>query len=518
MFESFLIYKFKHKLPRIYRFPEWKNCTSESWLEHSFVSCGSEMNKVFSLALAASILAFSYSTPKASNGTTRTMPHKENCAVRLPESFWSAPSARSAAKFREAEVWAWNRICLGKSANMRDALKTGRDNKKCKPEEIEKKKERVPNHRNLRPEFIELVLSHEPWASMARHPKVSIRCALIRGNINLSNHDIGPSFSFINGKVDGNIMFIGTRFRRFLSFQGTTVTKKFKADRLEVGESLFLRRGGKFREVSLIGAKIGTSLQLGGSTFSGRFNLTGATIGGELNLLEGGRRNPLIWKKDARLILRNAKAGALHASTGSWGTSTDGKFVPTDLTGFVYNRLGGLDEPKITSMGDASADWLTDWIEAQLDHGKLYDPQPYTQLASVLEAAGSTEKANAIRFAKFEHKRIDDKEISPIRRVALWLERRIIGYGLYPFYVLFWFFGLVAVGGVLAQFSKEPLVRGLVGLWYSLENALPLIETSEEFRKVQHRRLWLTHYFHFQKMIGFVLATVLVGALTLLSV
>ena len=56
-----------------------------------------------------------------------------------------------------------------------------------------------------------------------------------------------------------------------------------------------------------------------------------------------------------------------------------------------------------------------------------------------------------------------------------------------------------------------------MGLWYSLENTLPLIDTNERFKNVQHGRPWLDHFFHFQKAFGFVLATVLVAALTLLS-
>ena len=88
---------------------------------------------------------------------------------------------------------------------------------------------------------------------------------------------------------------------------------------------------------------------------------------------------------------------------------------------------------------------------------------------------------------------------------------------MYPFRVLYWFVRLVVLGGLLAQRSKQPSVRRWMGLWYSLENALPLIETNERFKNVEHGRPWLVHFFHFQKAFGFLLATVLVGALTLLS-
>ena len=101
--------------------------------------------------------------------------------------------------------------------------------------------------------------------------------------------------------------------------------------------------------------------------------------------------------------------------------------------------------------------------------------------------------------------------------ILLTLARYVAGYGIYPVWAFYWFFGLVLLGGLLAQSSKDSSVRHWMGLWYSLENALPLIETNERFRNVAHGYPGLVHFFHFQKAFGFVLATVLVGALTLLG-
>lgn len=92
-----------------------------------------------------------------------------------------------------------------------------------------------------------------------------------------------------------------------------------------------------------------------------------------------------------------------------------------------------------------------------------------------------------------------------------------MGYGVYPFQALYWFILLVVLGGLLAQRSEQRSLRGWTGLWYSLENALPLIDTTDRFKGVKHDRAWLTHFFHFQKAFGFVLATILVAALTLLG-
>ena len=699
------------------------------------------MRNVFAATLTVLLLACSDSWAQVADEPKRQLPHQEECTVPLPADFWDGSVAEP---IRSAEAWAWNeRICLGHWADMRNAPGGGGDGEACEPAEIEAMGETVPASRELRPEFLELILSHEPWASAQRHPEVGIKCALVRGDVYLDDHEIAPSVWFHWGKVNGKVDLVGTKFKgtlslrgstvtgklnadglevggslflrgggtfadvvllgakvarnaefdgstvtgkldadrlevggslflrgggtfadvdllgakvasnaefdgstvtgklnadrlevggslflrgggtfadvvllgakvarnaefdgstvtgkldadrlevggslflrgggtfadvdllgakvasnaefdgstvtgklnadglevggslflrgggtfadvdllgakvaRSVSFNGSTVTGKLNADRLEVGGSLFLRGGGTFADVDLLVARIGGNVQLAGSTFRGEFNLTGAAIDGELHLSsERGKRAPT-WQGGASLILRNAKAYVLQAQRDSWNIlrpdppSEKNNLLPTDLTGFAFNQLGGLGASGGTNMGDEPADWLIKWIEAQRDHGQHYDPQPYTQLAKVLDAAGATEKAKSIRYAKFEHKLDHDESMGMFRRVLLTLERYFVGYGVYPFRALYWFFGLVLVGGLLAQCSKDASVRRWMGPWYSLENALPLIETNERFRNVVHGHPVLVHFFHFQKAFGFVLATVLVGALTLLG-
>ena len=735
------------------------------------------MWNVFAATLTALFLGCTDSLANVADVPNRTMPHQEECSAPLPEDFWDDPAAKP---FQSAEVWAWNeRICLGQWADMRNAPGGTGYGEECHPVEIEKKGKAVPVHRGLRPEFLELILSHEPWSSAPRRPQVVVRCALIRGNIELDDQEIAPTFGFHQGKIDGAVSLLGAQFKRSLSLRGSTVTAKLNADRLEVrgglylrdggtfgdidligariagdadltgstvtgkldadllevrgglylrdggtfgdidligariagdadltgstvtrrlnanrlevggslflhgggtfaelglidarigrsavlncstvtrmltadgldvggtlflrggtfaeirlpgariargaefigstvsgmlnaarlevggnlllrdggtfqninlkgariggnaelsrsrvsgkfdadglevggslvlqngrfadidllsgrfagdanfagstvtgklagdglevGGSLFLRDGGTFGQIGLPGAKIDGIVQLVGSTFTGEINFTGASIGVELHLSSGRHERFPTWRKGASLVLRNVKADVLQAPAGSWNMSGRDGLVQTDLTGFTFNRLGGLDTSGGANMSDESAEWLIGWIEAQRDHGNYYDPQPYTQLAQALEAAGATDKAKAIRFAKFEHKLHHDKSMGLVERVVLTISRYFWGYRVYPFWVLYWFVGLVVLGGLFAQCSKEASVRCGMGLWYSLENALPLIETDERFKNIEHGRPWLAHVFHAQKFLGFVLATVLVGALTLLS-
>ena len=488
------------------------------------------------------------------------MPHQEECAAPLPTDLWDDPAK---SRFKDAELWAWNeRICLGDPADMRDAPDGRGDREVCRPSEVERKKGKVPDYRKLRPEFLELILSHEPWASAARHPQVFIQCALVPGDLVLDDHEIAPTFKFREGKIDGKVSLLGTNFQRTLSLRGSTVTGMLRADRLEVGGSLFLNDGGRFAAIRLLGAKIagsvslsgstftrmlnadrlgvggslhlregkfagidlpgarvGRDIHLAGSTFSCQFDLTGAVVGGDidLNSTTGELQLSPTWDNCASLILRHTKADVLQARAGDWEMSGPDNLLPTDLTGFTFNRLGGPDKSPRANMGDQPAAWLEKWIEAQHDHGKHYDPQPYTQLAQVLEAAGATDKAKEIRYARFEHRRDYEKSRDGWRWVWLAFERCFWGYKLYPFRVLWWFGGLVVLGGLLALCSDEPSVRGWMSLWYSLENALPIIETNEGFKNIDHGKPWVKHLFHFQKVMGFVMATVVVGALTIFN-
>ena len=152
------------------------------------------------VAPAALLLACTDSRADVADAPKRTMPHQEKCTAALPADFWDDSDAK---RFENAEAWAWNvRICLGHWADMRYAPGGSGDGDECKSAEIEKTREAVPAYRELRPEFLELILSHEPWASVPRHPEVGIRCALVPGDIYLDDHEIAPALWFSNGKID----------------------------------------------------------------------------------------------------------------------------------------------------------------------------------------------------------------------------------------------------------------------------------------------------------------------------
>lgn len=108
-------------------------------------------------------------------------------------------------------------------------------------------------------------------------------------------------------------------------------------------------------------------------------------------------------------------------------------------------------------------------------------------------------------------------ELGVSEQIALFLSKWMIGHRIYPFRVLWWFAALVLGGWLALTFAAPSGVSGPTRrFWYSFENALPLVELAESHRHVPLEG-WVENFFHAQKVLGFVLVTVLVGALTLVG-
>ncbi|MBE2278457.1 MAG: hypothetical protein IAE87_19430 [Rhodobacteraceae bacterium] len=292
------------------------------------------------------------------------------------------------------------------------------------------------------------------------------------------------------------------------------------ADNIEIGGNLFLNLNSRFAAgLELPNARIEGMAVLGNSAFDGAVRFDNARIGQVLMLSAPNAPLP-VWGSAARLSLRNAAMAALQADMGAWHRP-DGSWLPTELTGLTYDRLGGeraSDPAAGPNMADASITDLLDWIEkSQPDQRLHYDPQPYAQLAAVLEAQGGTRAADAVRYARTEHRRTAAS--TPYgESLLLFFSRIFIGYGVYPFRALWWFLALVVAGIAVARFSDAPqLARPMSRFWYSVETAFPLMDPSSSLADVNHGRRWVEQYFHFQKVAGFILATILVGSLTLLG-
>jgi hypothetical protein len=256
--------------------------------------------------------------------------------------------------------------------------------------------------------------------------------AKVAGNLEMSRSKFAKTVRAIrlSGEGDllmrdatfnGDLELVGSKISSNLEMSGSSFAKTTNAERLSVGGNLFMGNDSKFRsEVILIEAKVGALLDLQAAT-AVRIDLTGADVA-ELRIAglrwwcaggsvpagavagASGTGDALSvqwplgdrgWQKfrcataddsmPPMMIMRNAHVGALQHSRDAWPPSID-------LEGFHYDRLWDI--------GQRSPEEWADWIARD-----TFSPQPYTQLSSVLIAAGRRDVTEAIQFAGRERER-----------------------------------------------------------------------------------------------------------------
>jgi hypothetical protein len=112
------------------------------------------------------------------------------------------------------------------------------------------------------------------------------------------------------------------------------------------------------------------------------------------------------------------------------------------LEGFSYTHLGGLAEESETKAVSRETSWFKAWLASQED----YSPQPYKQLANILEKMGHKEKAKEILYTGKERER---HEASVADWILLTGSKWTIGYSYYYGRIIYWIAGTTAVGMII---------------------------------------------------------------------
>ena len=307
--------------------------------------------------------------------------------------------------------------------------------------------------------------------------------------------------------------------------------------------------GAEFKgDVFLIGAKVGGNLELR-SAKAWFVDLSSAEVG-ELHIgglrwwsahgqpwtgiaanpLTLGRRGSQVPRCDSsadsgppKLILRNLHVGAFQDDPDAWPPCLD-------LEGFRYDRLGGMagvSKAANTGRADMRARTADEWA-AWLERDPVFSTQPYSQLSSVLAAAGNREAAEEIQFAGRERERGETWKHSCWSWTWLSFLSKVAGYGigLYTFRALWWVLGLTVVGAVVLWFSPNARRQGLLWrLGASLHRLLPVVDLSKEFKDFfdnlepdnpegpRNLNRWQTAYFAGHAIAGWVLGVFLLAAM-----
>jgi hypothetical protein len=226
------------------------------------------------------------------------------------------------------------------------------------------------------------------------------------------------------------------------------------------------------------------------------------------------------------LILRNVRIDALQDSGEAWPPVVD-------LEGLQYNHLGGLNGVGRADMRQRTPAQWVNWLEREA----VFSPQPYTQLAAVLAAAGRRDAAEAILYAGRERERHEiwhRQDVGSWRWIVYdlpaWVFLSVFalfagyGIGLYTFRVAWWVIALTAVGAFLLRYSPYARTHSL---WWrigaSLHRLLPIVELNKEFQdffdntpepgKPVKLLRWQKGFYTVVALTGWVLGSILLAAL-----
>jgi hypothetical protein len=356
--------------------------------------------------------------------------------------------------------------------------------------------------------------------------------------LDLDGTTIG-GYVFLRGKFKAKslVYLLGTRIRGSLECQGASFGSSkglvLLCDRMEVGGSVFFGDGFQcFGELSMAGSEIKGNLSLDRGSFSNMsgnaITADGMSVHGSLYFRQSKQVNGVVsfavvringtfqylnvqMKEAYCLDLRGARVGRLWDDLTSW-PATQGALR---LDGFTFDSLD--------SNAPHQASSRIKWISLQSQD--QFCPQPYEQLASVLEKQGYDKDAREIRIQK--------RIVAGKFHDSSWLQRRktdflryTTAFGYKPWRLRWWALGVVVTGFLVFGWadSHGMIVNSLSAnrhfnpLGYSLDQFLPIVSLGESegwaIDASTTKGLVVRSYLWFHIGFGWVLASLLAAALT----
>jgi hypothetical protein len=362
----------------------------------------------------------------------------------------------------------------------------------------------------------------------------------VSGQLDMGKVHVDSSLSMDNAQF-GEIVLASAHIGWTLVLAGSKVSGQLNMDKLHVDSSLFMRNNATFADVNLTGAHIGGQLSMAHAAVTGKFqcysltvdqdtylsdarftgtincrfsklrnlhlthsvfgddvNLTSGQINGELEL--GSAEQSARWSQGKTLILRNARAETIPMMTDAWPAQVD-------VNGFTHKALRGDIPVDHRRTSECPSDLFQCWFGKQ----KSFSPQPYEQLAVVVQNQGRDDEARDIRYDGRERER---RESGGFKYAWLTTLKWAIGYGHRIERALGWTIGLMFLGAIVLRISGEGPKHGLpVGLSYSFDMLLPIIKLRDAHYEIDLKG-WPRYYFYVHKVAGFVLASFLVAGIS----
>lgn len=334
------------------------------------------------------------------------------------------------------------------------------------------------------------------------------------GLVQLDSVDVGGDLQGRGAKFT-NLRMLGGRVSGQMDLLGAIFSDRLHVESADIGRDVVARQMRSGELMVIAASKIGKDFDVRGARLKA-LNLTQTTISGDLILKSDDQLDEIAWSpftgsdgktKAPTFILRNAIVGGLLDSKDSWPKS-----LRYELDGFIYSRLGTIDNDDRDSTYGRGRVWFRDW----LGRDAIYSPQPYRQLASVLRDGGYNGLSAAILYDGRERER----EETSIGEAKWWFLSALslvigYGYGWRYFIAVLWLSGLVAVGVLVLSFNscgkKWTLAKRI---WYSLDMVIPIIRLRE--KHYQHVDLSgrARYWFGVQQVMGYVLVFFVIAGLS----
>ena len=322
----------------------------------------------------------------------------------------------------------------------------------------------------------------------------------VEGKMNMGGLQVGLGLFMRNGATFQDVDLRSARIDGQVDMTDATVKGTLNMNSLQVG-ALILRDGANFKEpVKLTYAVVEQTMELQGSAFH-TVNLQGTEVKGDL-FLYAEKEKEAKWQKGAVLDLNAAKVGILRDSEDSWPEKVE-------LDGFVYDRWGGYSGEDPGGFHTRPVKWFKDWLKKD----RPFRPQPYEQLAKVLRESGHPEKAKAILYASKEEERKEAKGLH--KRFWMWLLKWTVGYGYRIYLALLLIIIYILTGLLVLMFDQQvPLNTIWNKLAFSIDMMLHFIKLEQSHYAIELTGFSRLYFCYFHKLIGYVLASILIASIT----
>jgi hypothetical protein len=318
---------------------------------------------------------------------------------------------------------------------------------------------------------------------------LNLQKSKVAGLLQMDSLQVGVYLHFQDATLDA-VNLLGASVKNQLSFERTTVAGTLGMFEVQVGTDLWMRNATFLDKVNLRYTQIGGQLDWSGTKFHQDVDLSGARVGGAFQL------HAATWPKEVTLTARYAKLAVIPRLSDTWP-------YKLYIGGLTYDGIESVEG--VESVGEGFEQWLARQVR--------YSRQPYEHLATVLQNQGEIEKATAVRFAERDRDRGRSDQPWPIF-AWLTLLRRLIGYGYYPYFSIWWVAGFVGLGALVLLVSGEGRRNDMpIGLSYSFDMLLPVIRLRDQHYAIDLKG-WARYYFYCHKIMGWVLASFLVAGLS----